>query len=63
MKSNRFLEYLTNTVRRVILLMAGAPDTDSGERWSSNAFAGGVLNYRTETLDDGTDPLGWYEDD
>ena len=24
---------------------------------------GGVLNYRTGELDDGTDPYGWYEND
>lgn len=27
------------------------------------AFKGGILNYRTGNLDDGTDPYGWYEED
>ncbi|MFC1602688.1 hypothetical protein ACFL3U_03875 [Pseudomonadota bacterium] len=25
--------------------------------------SGGILNYRTGKLDDGTDPIGWYEKD
>lgn len=30
---------------------------------TSNAARGGVLNYRTGKLDDGTDAAGWYEKD
>lgn len=29
----------------------------------SHSVRGGVLNYRTGKLDDGTDPVGWYERD
>ena len=28
-----------------------------------SSIRGGVLNYRTSKLDDGTDPHGWYERD
>ena len=30
---------------------------------SAGAYRGGTLNYRTGTLDDGTDPYGWYGKD
>ena len=30
---------------------------------TNHAVRGGVLNYRTGKLDDGTDPYGWYERD
>jgi hypothetical protein len=39
---------------------AKAPDTNDP---SDVAPSGGVLNYRTGKLDDGTDPVGWYEKD
>lgn len=29
----------------------------------NRSIRGGVLNYRTGKLDDGTDPYGWYERD
>lgn len=29
----------------------------------NSSIRGGVLNYRTGKLDDGTDPYGWYERD
>jgi len=44
------------------LLATGArttPPDDAGR----GALNGGVLNYRTSKLDDGTDPYGWYERD
>ena len=36
------------------------PDTNDA---TNHAVRGGVLNYRTGKLDDGTDPYGWYERD
>lgn len=44
------------------LLAASAKTSDSNDA-SANAVRGGVLNYRTGKLDDGTDPVGWYEKD
>jgi len=44
------------------LLASSAKTSDSNEA-SANAARGGVLNYRTGKLDDGTDPVGWYEKD
>ena len=36
------------------------PDTNDA---TNHAVRGGVMNYRTGKLDDGTDPYGWYERD
>ena len=36
------------------------PDTNDA---TNHAARGGILNYRTGKLDDGTDPYGWYESD
>jgi hypothetical protein len=38
-------------------------DSADDEDLPDGGFSGGVLNYRTGKLDDGTDPYGWYEDD
>lgn len=44
------------------LLAASAKTSDANDA-SANAARGGVLNYRTGKLDDGTDASGWYEKD
>lgn len=44
------------------LLVSSAKTSDSNEA-SANVARGGVLNYRTGKLDDGTDASGWYEKD
>ncbi len=44
------------------LFVAGAEAVER-EDDSDTAPSGGVLNYRTGKLDDGTDPVGWYEKD
>ena len=36
---------------------------DENNSCASDNLTGGVLNYRTGKLDDGTDPIGWYEKD
>jgi hypothetical protein len=50
-------------VRRALgLLAAGSQASPTNDELSSS-IRGGVLNYRTGKLDDGTDPYGWYERD
>ena len=44
-------------------LLASSARTTQADDELSSAIRGGVLNYRTGKLDDGTDPYGWYEDD
>jgi hypothetical protein len=45
-------------------LFAAADTSDEEENdISAGAFRGGTLNYRTDKLDDGTDPHGWYGND
>lgn len=46
----------------VDFLAASAKISDTQDA-SDIAPSGGVLNYRTGKLDDGTDPVGWYEKD
>lgn len=43
-------------------LAVGTGASDTSEE-SEIVPSGGVLNYRTGKLDDGTDPIGWYEKD
>ena len=43
-------------------LAASARTTHDSDVVDSSVI-GGVLNYRTGKLDDGTDPYGWYERD
>jgi hypothetical protein len=40
---------------------AAPNEPDSEHDALDSAMRGGVLNYRTERLDDGTDPYGWYK--
>ncbi len=44
-------------------LLASSTKTSDTNDASDVAPSGGVLNYRTGKLDDGTDPVGWYEKD
>ena len=46
----------------VALLAAGVKTAETMQE-SDIAPSGGLLNYRTSKLDDGTDPVGWYEKD
>jgi hypothetical protein len=46
-----------------LALAAQGEDSTDDEDLPDGGFRGGVLNYRTGKLDDGTDPYGWYEDD
>jgi hypothetical protein len=49
-------------IKAVGFLAQSAKSNKSGKE-SDIAPSGGVLNYRTGKLDDGTDPVGWYEKD
>lgn len=54
---------LTKFAGSLIGLLAVSAKTDGASDKSDVAPSGGVLNYRTGKLDDGTDPVGWYEKD
>ena len=43
--------------------LAGSAQADREDDEASDPAQGGLLNYRTGKLDDGTDPVGWYERD
>jgi hypothetical protein len=61
--SGSVLLVLVELTRRIAYLLAsGTNDSDSAGA-SDVAPIGGVLNFRTAQLDDGTDPVGWYEKD
>ncbi|MBT3834471.1 MAG: hypothetical protein HOB98_06430 [Gammaproteobacteria bacterium] len=53
------LHISTNVVRLLFDDIETKPSDDE----ISDAFKGGVMNYWTGKLDDGTDPFGWYEED
>ena len=63
----RFIEMLARAVfgllKAFITLASGSTSRTDENDLSEGAFRGGVLNYRTGKLDDGTDPYGWYEED
>jgi len=44
-------------------LLASSAKTSDTDDATNQAARGGVLNYRTGKLDDGTDAAGWYEND
>jgi len=44
-------------------LLASSAKTSDTDDATNQAARGGVLNYRTGKLDDGTDAAGWYEKD
>lgn len=50
-------------LRRVVGLLAATAQTSPANDELNSSIRGGVLNYRTGKLDDGTDPVGWYERD
>lgn len=45
----------------IVGLLAASTQTTPAEDELNSSIRGGVLNYRTGMLDDGTDPYGWYE--
>ncbi len=54
---------LMRLITDVISTLATSARTLDPDEASDVAPSGGVLNYRTGKLDDGTDPVGWYEKD
>ena len=48
---------------KVIGLLARSAKSPDEKNATSSSVRGGILNYRTGKLDDGTDPAGWYEKD
>lgn len=50
-------------LRLLAEVIATASEPRSREDVMNGSLHGGVLNYRTGKLDDGTDPIGWYEPD
>ncbi len=55
---------VASVLSSVVGFLAAAADTSQkDENDTSDNLTGGVLNYRTGKLDDGTDPIGWYEKD
>ena len=44
-----------------VRLLADAAETTPADDELSSSVRGGLLNFRTGKLDDGTDPTGWYE--
>ena len=57
------LRSVTTFLYRAVGLLAVGPQTSPANDELSSSIRGGVLNYRTGKLDDGTDPYGWYERD
>lgn len=67
---SKLVASLFKAIRILLRFLSGAlgllaegtkvPDTNDA---TNHAVRGGVLNYRTGKLDDGTDPYGWYQRD
>ncbi len=43
-------------------ILGASAQSSTDDQSDKIAPSGGVLNYRTGNLDDGTDAIGWYED-
>ena len=54
---------IASILSSVVGFLASAANTSQESDQHFVNLRGGVLNYRTGKLDDGTDPFGWYEDD
>lgn len=54
---------LAKSFRQILRLLADSAKTSCENQKSDNAAGGGVMNFRTDKLDDGTDQAGWYGDD
>ena len=50
-------------VASLVAFLATSAKTSDATEATSNAASGGMLNYRTGKLDNGTDPAGMYEKD
>ena len=54
---------LIRLIADIISILATSARTSDPDDASDVAPSGGVFNYRTGKLDDGMDPIGWYEKD
>ena len=54
---------LVELTRRAAYLLASGTNGSNRNGASDVAPDGGILNFRSAQLDDGTDPVGWYEKD
>lgn len=52
---------MSKTVIGLVGFLASSAEDSDTQDVADIAPSGGVLNYRTGKLDDGTDPIGWYE--
>lgn len=57
------IRLLLRFLARAVGFLAGSAQADREDDEASEPAQGGILNYRTGKLDDGTDPVGWYERD
>lgn len=57
------LRVVISLFRGAVRLLAATAETTPADDELSSSIRGGILNYRTGKLDDGTDPYGWYERD
>jgi len=55
--------FIGEFLMKALGLLAHSAKTKKFGKESDIAPSGGVLNYRSGKLDDGTDPVGWYEKD
>ena len=56
------LEKVAVSAGHLIGLLGSSTGYSSQDFSDTTAPSGGVYNYRTEKLDDGTDGIGWYEE-
>ena len=61
--SYRLVRTALGLVHSSALLLVPGDRSKSAADELSSSVRGGILNYRTGKLDDGTDPYGWYERD
>jgi hypothetical protein len=57
------IRFVARFLGHVAAFLAANAQTSPAYDELNSSIGGGVLNYRTGKLDDGTDPYGWYEQD
>jgi hypothetical protein len=57
------MRFVARFLGHVVASLAASAQTSPAYDELNSSIRGGVLNYRTGKLDDGTDPYGWYERD
>ena len=54
---------LMHLIADILCFLSTSSRTSDPDEASDVAPSGGVFNYRIGKLDDGMDPIGWYEGD